>query len=117
MFLNAITIFTIALAVIMLGFFAVILWKILDNSIDLTRLISESDGKASLSRFQLLLFTFVVAGLFMILSLEAGQFVDIPAGVQVLLGISGGGFVISKAVGSAKTQPPTTRPDGTTPGV
>jgi hypothetical protein len=99
---NAAFVIYVALALIFFGFFAVIVWMILKNVIRLDHLISEPDGKASLSRFQLLLFTFVVAGLFLVLSLEAGQFVEIPTGVQVLLGISGGSFVISKAVGTAK---------------
>ncbi len=38
-----------------------ILWRIFDGSIDLSRLISEANGDASMSRFQLLIFTFVVA--------------------------------------------------------
>lgn len=54
--------------------------------------------KASLSRFQLLVFTFVTAGLFLVLSIEAGQMVDIPNGVLGLLGISGGSYVTAKAV-------------------
>lgn len=63
----------------------------------LETLILENDGtKASLSRFQLLLFTFVVAGLFLMLSIQAGQFVEIPQGVLALIGISGGSFLISK---------------------
>lgn len=103
MFANAVDLFYAALALGFLGLMGVVIWKIFNNEIDLSRLISEDDGKASLSRFQLLLFTFVVAGAFLVLSLEAGQFVDVPTGVQVLLGISGGGFVVSKAVGAAKT--------------
>lgn len=99
---EAVLIFVIVLAVIVLGFFGIILWKVLNNDINLNHLISEPDGKASLSRFQFLLFTFVVAGLFLILSLETGQFVEIPDGVLGLIGISGGSFVVSKAVGGAK---------------
>ncbi|MFT5182230.1 MAG: nitrate reductase NapE component [Alphaproteobacteria bacterium] len=94
-------ILTIVLAVIVLGFFGIILWKMLNNDITLNQLISEPDGKASLSRFQLLLFTFVVAGLFLILSLQKGAFEPIPDSVLVLIGISGGGFVVSKAVGKS----------------
>ena len=40
---------------------AVILWLILTGRIDLTGLISEPKGEASLSRFQFLVFTFVIA--------------------------------------------------------
>lgn len=58
--------------------------------------------KASLSRFQFLVFTFVIAGLFLLLSIEAGTFVDIPQNVLILLGISGGSYVVSKTVGPAE---------------
>lgn len=55
-------------------------------------------GKASLSRFQLLLFTFAIVGLFLALSLESGKFIDIPNQVLGLLGISGGSYVLSKGI-------------------
>jgi hypothetical protein len=91
---------------ILLGFAALILWKVYDNQISLVGLLSEPAGpdgpKASLSRFQFLIFTFVIAGLYLLLSIEAGTFVDIPTNVLGLLGISGGSFLISKAVNTAK---------------
>ena len=61
---------------------------------------ADQDGnpKASLARFQFLLFTFVVAGLFLLLSIEAGTFVEIPNNVLALIGISGGSFLVSKGV-------------------
>jgi hypothetical protein len=40
----------------------------------------------------------VVAGLYLLLSIEAGTFVEIPANVLILLGISGGSYVTSKMV-------------------
>ncbi len=105
MSINILFILSTALTAIILGFFAIILWKVIDNTIDLSTLVSEPDsGKASLSRFQMLLFTFVVAGVFMVLSLETGQFVEIPDGVLALIGISSGSYVVSKAVGK---KPPT----------
>lgn len=64
-------------------------------------MLSESGPtgfKASLSRFQFLIFTFVIAGLFLLLSIEAGTFVEIPTNVLGLLGISGGNYLVSKAV-------------------
>ena len=45
-----------------------------------------------------LLFTFVVAGLFLPLSIETGAFVHVPGDVLGLMGISSGTFVVSKAV-------------------
>jgi hypothetical protein len=55
-------------------------------------------GKASLSRLQLLLFTFVIAGLYLTLCLEAGDLIAIPNQVLGLLGISGGSYVVSKGI-------------------
>lgn len=103
-----------ALAVVFIGIFLVVLVKIWQNRIDLASLLQDTDStKTSLARFQLLLFTFVVAGLFMILSLEAGEFVEVPNGVLGLLGISGGSFLISKAI--PKKKPDTTPSTTTTP--
>lgn len=79
---------------------AIILWYIISGKIDLKHLISESNGQASLSRFQLLIFTFVIAmGLFLIIvGSDPLAFPEIPAGVFALLGISGGSYVLSKNI-------------------
>ena len=100
----------LALTIILLGFAGVILWKIIRNDIRLEGLISEPPDpenpklppKASLSRFQFLLFTFVIAGLYLLLCIEAGTFIEIPTNVLGLIGISGGSFVVSKGIGTAK---------------
>ena len=100
----------VAFSAIIVAFAAAVLWEIINGNIDLNGIISEPtdvakiDGKpkASLSRFQFLIFTFVVAGLFLMLSIEAGSFVNIPQNVLILIGISGGGFIVSKAVGRPK---------------
>ena len=91
----------LAISVILLLFAAMVLWKIYKGDISLEGLLSESGPagfKASLSRFQFLIFTFVIAGLYLLLSIEAGTFVDIPTNVLGLLGISGGSYLVSKAV-------------------
>ena len=100
-------------SIIILGFAALVLWKIYNDDISLTGLIAEpaqadKDGnpKASLARFQFLLFTFVVAGLFLLLSIEAGTFVDIPNNVLALIGISSGSFLVSKGVSASKDDKP-----------
>jgi hypothetical protein len=119
------------IAAIILLFALVVLWKIYRGDIKIDDLLAESPPagntlvpvvaapvngappdsppraptiatKASLSRFQFLVFTFVIAGLFLLLSIEAGTFVDIPQNVLILLGISGGSYVISKTVGPAE---------------
>ena len=103
----------IAFSAVVVSFAAAVLWQIITGKIDLSGIISEPDGaanvggraKASLSRFQFLLFTFVIAGLFLMLSIEAGSFVNIPDNVLMLIGISGGGFIASKAVGHKQSTP------------
>ena len=49
------------LAILIGGLGIIILIYIINGKIDLTKLISEKDGSASLSRFQFLIFTFVIA--------------------------------------------------------
>ena len=75
-----------------------ILYLIWTRQIDLKDLLSEANGEASMSRFQLLIFTFVVAfSLFEIV--EHGMvFPDIPAGVLTLLGISASTYAVGKGI-------------------
>tara|TARA_B100002003_G_C13873364_1_gene426871 strand:+ start:346 stop:654 length:309 start_codon:yes stop_codon:yes gene_type:complete len=83
----------------------VVLYKILKGEIKMEGIISEPGHvKASLSRFQYLVFTFVIAGLYLVLSLESGTLVTIPESVLVLLGISGGSYLISKQIGKPKSE-------------
>ena len=88
----------------------IVLYKILVGKIDLSTMLNEisptpgpgagppGPPKASLSRLQMLLFTFVIAGLYLTLCLEAGQLIDIPNQVLGLLGISSGSYVVSKGI-------------------
>lgn len=113
----------ISFGTIIVLFAAAVLYNIGNGSIQLRGIISEPvDGpqdyddqtsgegvamtrpKASLSRFQFLIFTFVVAGLFLMLSIEAGRMVDIPTNVLVLIGLSGTGFLAGKSL-SGNTAP------------
>ena len=90
---------------IMLGLLGlIIVWLIVSGRIDLSNLISEPDGHASLSRFQFLVFTFVIAmSLFlMIVSTSPPSFPPIPGGILALLGISGGSYVVSKGIQTTK---------------
>ena len=90
----------------------VIIWLIIRGKIDLSQLISEPTGQASLSRFQFLIFTFVIAlSLFLIIVAKPQpDFPGIPGGILALLGISGGSYVVAKgiAVGGAKPGDPPT---------
>ena len=76
--------------------FLIILLKMALGKIDLKYLISEENGQASLSRFQFLVFTFVIAMGLVVIILEKGAFPNIGSDVFGLLGISGGSYVASK---------------------
>lgn len=78
---------------------AILLIKILQgkpNGIDLQYLVSEDNGRASLSRFQFLIFTFVIATGLLVIILDSGTFPTVPSDVFGLLGISAGSYVGSK---------------------
>jgi hypothetical protein len=86
----------------------IILWKIFTGAIDIKDILSEEGGKASLSRLQFLIFTFVIAlSLFLVIigggdtagGSKAPKFPpEIPTGIFALLGISGGTYVVAKGV-------------------
>ena len=103
-------------AIVLLLALAVIaeIWR---GRLSLAYLLSDpssvgGDGlpKASLSRFQFLVFTFVIAGLYLVLSIEAGTLIDVPNGALILLGISGGSYLVSKYSTSSGGN---TTPEGT----
>lgn len=78
----------------------VVIWRIYTDKIDLKDLIGDKDGCASMSRFQLLLFSFVVAFafLFIVTKPDASGFPDIPGSVLTLLGISGSSYLVGKSI-------------------
>lgn len=88
------------------GFFLIFIglvvsWKILKGEINITTLISEGpskNDKASLSRFQMFVWTFVIGFGFLYLLILNNEFPAISTEVLALLGISGGTYVISKAI-------------------
>lgn len=76
------------------------LFQIWAGDIDISRLISEVNGDASMSRFQFLIFTFVIAlSLFLVIVGNSPlKFPDIPNTVLSLLGISGSSYLVSKGI-------------------
>jgi hypothetical protein len=75
-----------------------VIYLIVIGRIDLSQLLSEANGDASMSRFQLLIFTFVVAiSLFKLVELK-GQFPDIPNGILTLMGISASTYAVGKGI-------------------
>lgn len=89
---------------ITVGLFAlIIVFKIYTGQINIEKIICEKNGDASLSRFQFLIFTFVIAMsllLLVIKNISCGtvSFPDVPPGVWALLGISGGSYAVSKGI-------------------
>jgi hypothetical protein len=117
----------VILVVFVGGLAFLILWKIYKDKIDLSQLISEPvSGEASLSRFQFLVFTFVIAMSLSYLTATGPTFPKVPVEILGLLGISGGSYVISKGIQTSRdtsvakieherkdsTRTDTTRPDG-----
>lgn len=86
------------------GLFAlVIFWLIAKGEINLDLLISEKTGEASMSRFQLLIFTFVIGLSFFLIVVSgahtgSAKLPDVPGGVLALLGISASSYTVSKAI-------------------
>jgi hypothetical protein len=92
-----IAIFIAALEVIIVVF-------ILTGKINIAKLISDENGDASLSRFQFLIFTFVVSMslFYLIVSLTPPKFPEIPIEILGLLGISGGTYAIAKGIQASR---------------
>lgn len=86
------------------GLGVILLWKMGNGKINLNKLISESDGDASLSRFQFLIFTIVISVslFFVTVSNSPWAFPDIPPGILALLGISAGSYIISKGIQTSR---------------
>ena len=90
---------------------ATLLYFIWTDKIDLTTLLSEANGTASMSRFQLLVFTLVVAISLFILVERGGfpqGFPDIPNGVLTLLGISASTYAVGKGISYSREEGVTT---------
>jgi hypothetical protein len=98
-----------------LGLFGLLLiWKIATNQIDLTHLLSDDDGMASTSRFQLIIFIFVVALSFFLVvvsNVKIRQYgggssteglPDVPGGVLALLGISASSYLVSRGISASQ---------------
>jgi hypothetical protein len=86
---------------IFLFFLAItVLLEILLGKIDLSGLLEELSSGASMSRFQLLVFTFVIAfSFFIVVTADGAQgFPDIPNSVLVLLGVSAGTYGVGKGL-------------------
>jgi hypothetical protein len=92
-----------------------VLWNIATGKIDLKYLISDDDGWASTSRFQLIIFTFVVALSFFLVvvsNVKTRQtggtatnlpgLPDVPGTVLSLLGISASSYLVSRGISASQ---------------
>ena len=89
----------LVIVVFMAALAGTIIFRILQGpgrGIDLSKLLSEKDGDASMSRFQLLVFTFVIAMGLLVSVLKTGAFPTLSAEILGLLGISAGSYVGAK---------------------
>ncbi len=66
------------------------------------RIITTPDGYASLSQFQMVLWTFVVAGSAVYVMVLSGELIEVTSGTLVLLGISGAVTVATQLHDSAQ---------------
>jgi hypothetical protein len=107
-----ITFFVAVLEIFILIFIWEGTWNVHDQKrrgINLANLISESSGDASLARFQLLIFVFVIS-MSLVLIITSGKPPafppSIPDQILGLLGISSTSYVLGKALqGQIKPQP------------
>ena len=76
----------------------VVLLKISRDEIDLSKLVSEANGDASMARFQLLVFTMIVAFSLFIMVVKNWSFPYISDGILTLLGISASTYAVSKGI-------------------
>jgi len=76
----------------------IVLLDIVRNKINLSEMLEELSGGASMSRFQLLVFTFVIAFSFFAIAVSQGKIPDIPNNVLALLGVSASTYAVSKGL-------------------
>jgi hypothetical protein len=81
-----------------------LLIKTWTNQIDLSSLLDEANGDASMSRFQLLVFSLVVAvGVFLFI-LKNLTLPDIPQSILTLLGISASTYAAGKGISFSRPE-------------
>ena len=90
--------FEYGMLVLLFLFGFMVLAAIASGKIDISKLLTEDGGGASMSRFQLLIFTFVIALSFFLIVICDCKFPDVPPNVLALLGISATTYGVSKGI-------------------
>ena len=98
--------------VVLMGLLCVMLLiKMWRNEINLSSLLEEANGQASMSRFQLLIFSLVVAvGVFLSI-LHTMRLPEIPNSVLTLLGISASTYAVGKGISFSRVEGVLKQPD------
>lgn len=109
--LSQVTSYFALLIVFLFG--VIVLAEMAAGRIDISQLLGEHGGKASMSRFQLLIFTLVIALSFVLVVANTNKLPEISTQVLLLLGISGSTYAVSKGIqattsdgGAAPAAPP-----------
>jgi hypothetical protein len=102
----------LALLIVFL-FGVIVLAEMVAGRIDLSQLLGEHGGGASMSRFQLLIFTLVIGVSFVLVVATTNRMPEISAQVLMLLGISGSTYAVSKGIQA--TTPEGMAPKGAVP--
>ena len=112
LFLESLAGYVICILVAVIGL--AVAWKIATGTIDISEILTEKDGtptgSASMGRFQLLIFIFVIALSFFLVVISnikiiqarpgngKSELPDVPSGVLALLGISASSYAVGKAI-------------------
>jgi hypothetical protein len=102
--------YTALLLVFLYG--VVVLYEMINGDVDVALLIGESNGGASMSRFQLLIFTFVIALGIIFLLAKDGEFPDLNANILALVGISASTYAVSKGIQASNPEMPSKKTSG-----
>ncbi len=94
-------------------FGVIVLAEMAAGRIDLSQLLGEHGGGASMSRFQLLIFTLVIGLSFVLVVANTNKMPEISTQVLMLLGISGSTYAVSKGIQA--TTPEGMAPKGAAP--
>jgi ABC-type Fe3+-siderophore transport system permease subunit len=106
---------TCAAILVIVLYALVVLIAIATGEIQISALLTESGGGASMSRFQLLIFTLTIALCFVLYVVTKTDFPKLPPEVLELLGISASTFAVSKGIqasGGLKPKTDTTSGQG-----
>ncbi|MCP5352062.1 MAG: peptidoglycan-binding protein [Chromatiales bacterium] len=111
------TLLSVLVVIVILIGFGVLLGTF--NPVRIVRsLCSGKTGRLSLSNVQIFMWTALVIFAMLFVWITQGQIINLPEGILVLLGISGGTSILARAVAiatgsSLPTTPPTATPSGT----